>query len=337
MDCQDKLDYNGGDGNVPVLSVVGRTLPEAWENSVVELYKNGLRYPRAGPKDKGRKQIDSTMTIEIENPDSDLFMHKGMTCGFDSLLEYQFEILGAKDSLVVTEFDAEDDKRWPYGYHDSLANFPGRKGKIDQLGRTIEKLVNEPFMRRGNMSTWVPERDIDSKDPPCLQNIWFFLVPNGANSFVLNMNYVFRSRNVMIAAPMNMVGLYILQCYVRDQLNERADFSVKNGRIVDYTHSYHVSADNMSMLDNFISRLEKQQGAIENRAYSRDFVFEVMRDQFKGVKDKIETQIRNRFEERKSRKKNEDKVDVLDEMLERELRKLEEISEYIGRFIEWKK
>ena len=197
--------------NIPVLSVKGESIPEAWESSVVELYENGLRYCRDGPKDKGREQIDSTMTIEVENPDHEFFMHRGMSCGIDGLLEYQMEMLGAK--------------------------------------------INEPHMRRANMITCVPEKDIKSDDPPCLQNVWFFLGPEGNDSYLLNMNYVFRSRNVMIAAPMNMVGLYTLQCYVRDKINERTDFHVENGRIVDFVHSYHVRADDMENLEKFIESI----------------------------------------------------------------------------------
>ena len=63
-------------GDIPVLSVRGNGIAEAWENSVVELYNHGAWYARQGPKDKGQLHIDSTMTIEIENPDSPLFMHK---------------------------------------------------------------------------------------------------------------------------------------------------------------------------------------------------------------------------------------------------------------------
>ena len=41
-------------GDIPALSVRGKGIAEAWENSVVELYNKGAWYAREGPKDKGR-------------------------------------------------------------------------------------------------------------------------------------------------------------------------------------------------------------------------------------------------------------------------------------------
>ena len=319
--------------NIPVLSVKGESIPEAWERSVVELYENGLRYCRDGPKDKGREQIDSTMTIEVENPDHEFFMHRGMSCGIDGLLEYQMEMLGAKNSLVVNRYDNADDPRWPYAYNERFSNYPSRKEAIDQIEGLIQNLINEPHMRRANMITCVPEKDIKSDDPPCLQNVWFFLGPEGNDSYLLNMNYVFRSRNVMIAAPMNMVGLYTLQCYVRDKINERTDFHVENGRIVDFVHSYHVRADDMESLEKFIESLGKRN--FEDRVWFRSHVFGIMLDELQSVKEKIIGQVSDRCEERKKLNKNSSWIcrELLNKYLENEMGRIEEISEYMEEFL----
>ena len=319
--------------NIPVLSVKGESIPEAWERSVVELYENGLRYCRDGPKDKGREQVDCTMTIEVENPDHEFFMHRGMSCGIDGLLEYQMEMLGAKNSLVVNRYDNTDDPRWPYAYNDRFSNYPFRKEAIDQIEGVIQNLINEPHMRRANMITCVPEKDIKSNDPPCLQNVWFFLGPEGNDSYLLNMNYVFRSRNVMIAAPMNMVGLYTLQCYVRDKINERTDFHVENGRIVDFVHSYHVRADDMENLEKFIESLGKRN--FEDRVWFRSHVFGIMLDELQSVKEKIIGQVSDRCEERKKLNKNSSWIcrELLNKYLENEMGRIEEISEYMEEFL----
>ena len=319
--------------NIPVLSVKGESIPEAWERSVVELYENGLRYCRDGPKDKGREQVDCTMTIEVENPDHEFFMHRGMSCGIDGLLEYQMEMLGAKNSLVVNRYDNADDPRWPYAYNERFSNYPSRKEAIDQIEGLIQNLINEPHMRRANMITCVPEKDIKSDDPPCLQNVWFFLGPEGNDSYLLNMNYVFRSRNVMIAAPMNMVGLYTLQCYVRDKINERTDFHVENGRIVDFVHSYHVRADDMESLEKFIESLGKRN--FEDRVWFRSHVFGIMLDELQSVKEKIIGQVSDRCEERKKLNKNSSWIcrELLNKYLENEMGRIEEISEYMEEFL----
>ena len=185
------------------------------------------------------------------------------------------------------------------------------------------------------MITCVPEKDIKSDDPPCLQNVWFFLGPEGNDSYLLNMNYVFRSRNVMIAAPMNMVGLYTLQCYVRDKINERSGLNVKNGRIVDFINSYHVRADGMENLEKFIESLGKRN--FEDRVWSRSHVFGIMLDELQGVKEKIIGQVRNRCEERKNLSKNSGRRwrgrDLLDIYLEDEIGRIDEISGYMEEFL----
>jgi len=282
--------YVRGNGNLPALSVKGNSIPEAWENSVVKLYEKGLWYKRSGRKDKGCLQVDSTMTIEITNPNSDLYMHKYMTCGIKDLFGYQMEILGAKDSWVDTTGKTT---RWPYHYHERLISYPGSKNLINQIDLMIEKLSNSLSTRKSNGITWVPERDFDSQDPPCLQRIWLGLIPDEIsedNTFILNMNYNFRSRNVMIAAPMNQTGLATLQIYLRNKIIEKTGKNIKLGRIVDFTDGYHVSARDQPILEGFVNRLKisKEKGeGIEERCFSKEFAFKSIEQ----MKSEIEEQM----------------------------------------------
>lgn len=254
-----------GDGNLPVLSARGESIPEAWENSVLELYKKGLWWSREGPKDKGNRQLDSTMTIII-TPSSDLYMHKFLTCDIESLYEYQLEILGAKDSWVSHD---PNSTKWEYHYHERLANYPAREGYVNQIERLVEGLAEEPWKRRYNMITWSPETDFDLKDPPCLQRIWCALIPDESSSdesSFLNMNYNFRSRNVMIAAHMNMVGLRTLQDYIIRRVVEKTGRKIKPGRIVDIADSYHVSSSNVPLLEKFLTLMDESQKRGESSA-----------------------------------------------------------------------
>lgn len=305
-------------GDIPVLKVEGKSIPEAWENSVVELYNNGGWYRRKDSKDKGRIQVDSTMTITIKNPDSDLFMHKYAGCGIEAMLEYQMEILGAKDSWVVNMYDPENDLRWAYHYHQRLATYPSKRGHIDQIAAMINGLSKKPHSRRNMAITWVPEKDIGHQDPPCLQSIWLFIAPAEKDSFKLNMNYYFRSRNVMTAAHMNMVGLYALQCYIREQVAEKTGMNLKNGRIVDINDSYHVSARDQPLLKGFIKRLsisKAKEETVKDRAFNRNFAFGYMGGVRTEVEEKITEQTRRRFEER----------------LQTQIDKIKQISDYLGK------
>jgi thymidylate synthase len=291
MDEENTVDYVKGNGNIPLLSASGESIPEAWENSVVELFNNGLWYHRSGRKDKEKLQVDSTMVIEIKNPNSGLLYHKYMTCGHEDLLEYQMEILGAKNSWVDP---VRESTGWTYHYHERLTKYPGIKGLVDQIEEgIIQKLKRKPATRQANAITWVPEKDNESDDPPCLQRIWIALVPDENSEddrFVLNMSYHFRSRNVMIAAPMNQFGLRTLQSYFRGRLIEETDKEIINGRIIDISDSYHVSAQDQHILKGFIERLERSKAKkekIEDRSYTRDFFNELTEDVYSKIEEKI--------------------------------------------------
>lgn len=284
---------------LPVLSVSGESIPEAWENSVLALNNEGIRYERAGPKDKGRSQLDSTMMIEIANPLSDLFWHKCSTCTPGDLIEYQMEILGAKDSWVDKTGKTT---YWPYHYHERLADYPGKDGPVNQLEEIIKKLLETPFKRNMNAVTWVPEKDFESKDPPCLQRIWFTQTPDPTNpkSRVLSMNYNFRSRNVMIAAPMNQFGLATLFKYVAEEAEKRTGGEIAIGRMVDFVDSYHVSAQDHPLLEKAITRIKRshEEGEpIGDRAYSMKDLWSFVEEAHPKAEQKIIEQTGKMFKE----------------------------------------
>ena len=269
-------DYIKGDGDLPFLYAKGDSIPEAWENSVIELHDKGLWYKRGGRKDKGKLQVDATMAIEVKNPLSNLFAHRGMGCGEESLFEYQMEIFGAKDSWADPSGQTE---RWPYTYSERIFTFPGAKELVNQMEGTISKMVRKPATRQLNMNIWIPERDNDYKDPPCLQRLWFGLIPDekAGDTWALNMNYDFRSRNVMIASPMNMAGLSFLQFHIAKEFEERTGDKVRVGRMVDINDSYHVSAQDQDSLGIFINGFKDSEKTIEERTYSRESALENMK------------------------------------------------------------
>ena len=282
---------------LPVLNVRGESIPEAWENSILELHRKGQWYRRDDPDDN-EMQVDATMCITIENPDSDLFMHKYMGCGIEDLLAYEMEIHGAKDSWLKKLGDTEDYK-WDYLYHERLASYPTSKGPIDQIKFVIDRLCQRPFSRRINTITWVPERDMSAKDTPCLQRIGFLVTPDTENPEInrLSMTYNFRSRNAMTAAPMNMVGLYALQCTIRDSIRKVNGMNLENGRIADVTDSYHISTRDQKLLKGFMERYKKsvtRGETIRDRAFSgKEVVFPYMNSALSEVTEGVIRQTRN--------------------------------------------
>jgi thymidylate synthase len=126
-----------------------------------------------------------------------------------------------------------------YTYHDRLFGYPvtvsafGDKGvkfaALDQINEVIVMLNKEPNTRRAQAITWVPQADLRSKAPPCLQRIQF-LRRHGQ----LNMYVEFRSRDVLSAMGPNMYALTRLQEMVAKALG------IKVGWYSDTSVSAHI-------------------------------------------------------------------------------------------------
>jgi len=276
----------------PILNVSGESLPEAWENAFFEIGVKGMTYKRKDERDSG-KQLDSGMVIEVKNPDADPFSHKigGTNAVGAPLLDYFYEILGAKDSWLK-DFGNPKDTRWDYLYHERLAKHPA--GAIDQIKFAINRLITNPSSRRTNIITWHPERDTIYQDTPCLQRIWFNIIPGqeGQND-VLDMRYHFRSRNVVNASFGNMLGLYMLGCHIRDEV-EQATGKNLDMRMVDQIDSFHVNTKDMKQFYSNHSRINQSE-PLEKRTFKRSMVVDWLKEERKGVEDVILKQTKKHF------------------------------------------
>ena len=123
-------------GNIPVLLVEGEGLAEAWEKSLLSLYREGCdietEYDKAGdPPSK-----DCSMTIVVRNPLAEPMIHKDIPGGLEDLQEYVLEVLeGIKDHLVRDSANDPNDTRWEYTYHQRLFKYviPGMKEIYNQI------------------------------------------------------------------------------------------------------------------------------------------------------------------------------------------------------------
>ena len=108
--------------NIPVLHVQGKTLAEAYEKALIELYQKGCRFKTQYDKPEDPESIDATMNITIEEPLTDPMIHKAFPGGIEDLREYVMELEGAKDHWVKNLDDPED-TRWEYTYHGRLRDY----------------------------------------------------------------------------------------------------------------------------------------------------------------------------------------------------------------------
>jgi thymidylate synthase len=179
---------------------------------------------------------------------------------------------GKKESLLHS-------KEWKYTYHQRLFGYSyvdieAQPQTINQMGCLIDKLTREPMSKSAQAITWDPRFDHNDgqmiysrrkriKDPttgkrktvieeglrarfaeydsPCLQRLWFRLLPDGKDGYVLNMNTDWRSRDHLKAVPQNIFA--ITEIYfegVRAALQERLKKTVKMGRYCDKSDSLHL-------------------------------------------------------------------------------------------------
>ncbi|NLF39740.1 hypothetical protein GX586_09865, partial [bacterium] len=238
------------DHNIPVLTVSGTCLAEAYENALVSLHKNGVAFRTQYDKPGDPPSLDATMNITVRDPLAEPMIHKAFPGGIEDLHEYVMEVCGAKDHWVKNMNDP-DDTRWEYTYHGRLAAYGTWRElkdgvsaaagpfRVDQIERVIDKLAKQPFTRQAQMITWMPTIDFDCYDPPCLQSLWYRVVEDDSGAWWLNCNVRFRSNDAWGANFMNMFGFTMFnKDVIAAEVARRAGKTVHLGRMNWQADSY---------------------------------------------------------------------------------------------------
>lgn len=250
---------------IPVLKVFGQTLPEAWEKAVLATWQEGLgiktEYDKAGdPPSK-----DCTMIMQVNDPMREPRIHRAFPGGLEDLEVYRQEVVaGIHDHWINPE-----EGKWTYTYHQRLANYPIEGAEIDQIGYIIDKLSATPYSRRAQAITWNPKTDPITDDPPCLQRIWCRLVKTGENSYSLDMNTHWRSRDAYKASFMNIFALTDLQRTIAEAISKRTSSKVTVGRYVDISDSFHIYGSYAEEFQKFLKIVTER--SFEERTWSSDF------------------------------------------------------------------
>lgn len=284
-------------GSIPVLAATGRTLAEAWENSLIALYAHGCRIRTEYDERDARgnyvdpPSIDCTMRIVITEPDGEPFIHKAFPGGLEDLEEYRQEVLDGVKDHWVRDPNNPDDKRWEYTYHERLFAYsvPGLEQPIDQFAELVDYLARAPHSRRCQAITWKPWEDLGIDDPACLQSMWFRMLPDDEDVLRLNMNVRFRSRDAYDAAFMNMFAFIHLMERVAARVSRKLDRPVKLGRYIDESDSYHIYG---KRLEDFNERFLKQCTArtFDQRTWTREFAEPIFEEARPVIARKIEQQ-----------------------------------------------
>ncbi|MBN2214364.1 MAG: hypothetical protein JW723_08975 [Bacteroidales bacterium] len=264
--------------NIPVVSVEGRSLAEAYEKALIGLYQKGTRFKTQYDKPGDPPSIDCTMNITILEPESDPVIHMAFPGGIEDLKEYVLELKGFKDHWVKNMNDPAD-TRWEYTYHGRLEKYgiwkeiidgsSVEKGhfRINQIENVIEKLSGQPFTRQAQMITWMPNVDTSCYDPPCLQSLWYRILEDDEGTYWLNCNVRFRSNDAWGASFMNMFGfIQFNREIIAGGISANTGRTVRLARMNWHADSYHIyGKDIKTAREMLFDRIDKM--GIEHRTY----------------------------------------------------------------------
>ncbi len=240
------------EGRIPSLHIVAESIPQAHFRAMKAVWENGLAIRTEYDRKSERGEYidppsrDGRVLIEVEDPFSE---PRFPPVSFCEIGAYIAEIMGAKDHLVVpTEILKEaiggelPARQWPYTYHQRLFNHPDLDGStVNQLALAVERVARTPYTRRAVATTSVPNLDVFLKeDVPCLREVQLRCPEDHTGTLVLNMNTMWRSRDLYKAWPDNVIGLTFLQRMLATQIAEKAGRRVRAGSYADYSASLHI-------------------------------------------------------------------------------------------------
>lgn len=286
--------------NIPVLHVCEQSLAAAYEQALVALHEQGVRFRTQYDKPGDPQSLDCTMNLTVLDPLSEPMIHKAFPGGIEELREYVMEVSGAKDHWVKNMNDPKD-TRWEYTYHGRLAAYgtwqESREGKpvrvggfnVNQIEAVIAKLVKQPFTRQAQMITWMPNIDLECYDPPCLQSLWYRLMEDDDGVSWLNCNVRFRSNDAWGASFMNMFGFVIFnRDVIAAEIARRTGKTIKLGRLNWQADSYHIYGKDIAEAKaRLFDRIPR--GPLTDRTYefSDEGIQEMYNDAEAAVRAKI--------------------------------------------------
>jgi len=239
-------------GRIPTLHVVGESIPQACFRAMKAVWENGLairtEYDR---KDDAGNYIDppsrdARVLIEVKDP---FAQPRFPPISFCEIGVYIAEIMGIKDYRVVPfdklqeatrgELAAEE---WPYTYHQRLFAHPDAGGSVvDQIAIAVDRVSSTPYTRRAVATTSVPNIDPFLKeDIPCLREMQLRCPEDADGNLVLNMNTMWRSRDLYKAWGDNVIAITFLQGVLARRVAEKSGRTTRVGSYADYSGSLHI-------------------------------------------------------------------------------------------------
>ncbi|RPI61124.1 MAG: hypothetical protein EHM48_06130 [Planctomycetaceae bacterium] len=242
--------------------VCQESLPLAWEQSVIECWKQGESFPTEYDRPGDPNSRDVTALIHVTKPFDEPRIHRAFPGGLDDLERYRSEVIyGVHDHWIDPAAG-----KWEYTYHERLFEYRLPTGQtFDQIAAAVEKLKSVPYTRRAQAVTWQVWNDMRIDDPACLQRMWFRIADGK-----LHMNVHMRSNDAFKAAFMNMYGFTELQREMARQIG------VEPGEYMHIADSYHIYGSYFSDFEGFLKTVSTRPA--EERVYTTEFARDMFVD-----------------------------------------------------------
>jgi thymidylate synthase len=211
--------------------VSAETLPEAYHQALLELWKNGEYTPCP---DYNTNQKECSMTMVVEEPLGEPLISRLFIGGFKELEQYRLEMLDG-----ILDFEIERGN-WAYTYHSRMA---------EQIPFILRDLTRNPSSRRAviDIRDWRHDAAEGNENPACLQHIQYFIRDGKLHCKVL-----FRSNDACKATFMNAFALILLQKRIADTLG------VEMGSYTHRANSYHCYARDFDLLEGYVRRIRER-------------------------------------------------------------------------------
>jgi Thymidylate synthase len=239
-------------GRIPTHHVVADSIPLAYFRAMKAVWEEGLairtEYDR---KDRDGNYIDppsreARVLIEVTDPYK---QPRFPPVSFCEIGAYIAEIMGLKDHYVIPMEELIKGKdgelsahEWPYTYHQRLFDHPAVDGStVNQMQLAVDRMAKTPHSRRAMATTSVPNVDPFLKeDIPCLRELQLRCPRDEQGKQALNMNTMWRSRDLYKAWSDNVIGLTFLQSVLADEIEEKSGVATHVGSYADYSFSLHI-------------------------------------------------------------------------------------------------
>lgn len=254
---------------LPIVQVTGQTLPEVWENAVIETWRKGAAVATQYDKPGDPPSRDAICVLAVSEPMSEPRIHRAFPGGIVELEAYRQEVVdGIHDHWVDPAAG-----KWEYTYHERLASYdaPGLPEPVRQLDYIVNALAQAPHTRRAQAITWKPWEDAGVRDPACLQRIWCRVF---ADELVMNVHM--RSNDAYKAAFMNMYAFTDLQRLLAEQVSGRLGRQIRAGQYTHISDSFHIYGSYFGEFEGFLRTLE--QRSFDDRTFSTADVADIIEE-----------------------------------------------------------